>query len=560
MADENNRNNSQNGASDLWYYAKRGLLIWVVSRSVLGPNGLLTKLTGVDMSGSNRPPPPQPSVTPIDTNVIPTHVTNLWDADTEMDLYVKLSLSHDPHAALHESNNLPDLHWSGITYGDWNLDRHASFDVQIPHSVTHNNASLWADFYLSKHGATIDHLDTAYDPLSVTHSRKLLTRHHKKPKQRKEKNLLSEDGQDEEQDVVSAIQESDLIVPYWHSNLTLSLVQDTDASIPFTQTQPPALRYIPLDPLNRRKDGVSPPTGYHYPILYPNDFWLLRNQFTEINSTTTTLPLHISLNSLSFFKFNIYANIHAGMEESAKQQGTGNEMDEFKRMILETNPYFLALTGIVTLLHTLFEFLAFKNDVSHWRGEGHDLVGVSLNSILTNIFVQLVILLYLIDNNDNASWTIIGGQGIGLVIEMWKITKAVNFKLLPGTGLIPYRVQWEDKKELSEDEVKTREYDALAFKYVSWVMVPVLIAYTAYSLVYDTHRGWYSFVISTLTSFVYGFGFVQLVPQLILNYKLKSVAHMPGRAMVYKTLSTVIDDLFSFIIKVCGRSLYSFHC
>lgn len=31
----------------------------------------------------------------------------------------------------------------------------------------------------------------------------------------------------------------------------------------------------------------------------------------------------------------------------------------------------------------------------------------------------------------------------------------------------------------------------------------------------------------------------QLVPQLIINYKLKSVAHMPMKAMVYKTLSTV---------------------
>lgn len=57
-------------------------------------------------------------------------------------------------------------------------------------------------------------------------------------------------------------------------------------------------------------------------------------------------------------------------------------------------------------------------------------------------------------------------------------------------------------------------------------------------------------MISTLTSFVYMFGFAQLVPQLIINYKLKSVAHMPMKAMVYKTLSTVVDDLFAFCIKM----------
>ena len=38
-----------------------------------------------------------------------------------------------------------------------------------------------------------------------------------------------------------------------------------------------------------------------------------------------------------------------------------------------------------------------------------------------------------------------------------------------------------------------------------------------------------------VTSRVLQFGFVQLIPQLIINYKLKSVAHMPMKAMVYKS-------------------------
>jgi len=103
---------------------------------------------------------------------------------------------------------------------------------------------------------------------------------------------------------------------------------------------------------------------------------------------------------------------------------------------------------------------------------------------------------------------------------------------------------------LSEDEKKTQEYDALAFRYVSYGAIPCLAGYTIYSLTYETHRGWYSFVISTLTSFVYMFGFAQLIPQLIINYKLKSVAHMPMKAMIYKTLSTVVDDFFAFCIKM----------
>lgn len=40
------------------------------------------------------------------------------------------------------------------------------------------------------------------------------------------------------------------------------------------------------------------------------------------------------------------------------------------------------------------------------------------------------------------------------------------------------------------------------------------------------------------------------VPSLYINYRLKSVAHMPAKAMTYKFLNTFIDDLFAFTIKM----------
>lgn len=41
-----------------------------------------------------------------------------------------------------------------------------------------------------------------------------------------------------------------------------------------------------------------------------------------------------------------------------------------------------------------------------------------------------------------------------------------------------------------------------------------------------------------------------MTPQLFINWKLKSVAHIPWRAFIYKALNTIIDDLFAFIIKM----------
>ena len=41
-----------------------------------------------------------------------------------------------------------------------------------------------------------------------------------------------------------------------------------------------------------------------------------------------------------------------------------------------------------------------------------------------------------------------------------------------------------------------------------------------------------------------------MTPQLFINYKMKSVAHLPWRQMTYKFLNTFIDDIFAFVIKM----------
>jgi hypothetical protein len=137
--------------------------------------------------------------------------------------------------------------------------------------------------------------------------------------------------------------------------------------------------------------------------------------------------------------------------------------------------------------------------------------------------MQLIIFLYLFDNSDGTSWMILFGQGMGIVIEAWKITKTVDVRIreAPGGSLLPYRITFEDKHKLSETEQKTKEYDEIAFKYLYMVAIPLLGAYAAYSVMYDNHKSWYSFVITTLVGSVYAYGFLMMVPSLYINYRLK---------------------------------------
>ena len=292
-----------------------------------------------------------------------------------------------------------------------------------------------------------------------------------------------------------------------------------------------------------------------YPIIFPNEFWNLKEHNVPVNSTTKTLPLKIDVYPLSFMKFQIYASMEEGMRKQAEQPGpfgqttSTSDFEELKRMMLETNPVLLGTTMVVSMLHSLFEFLAFKNDISHWRNK-KDNVGVSVRTILSNVVMQTIIFLYLMDNNEETSWLILIGQGFGILLEFWKITKAVNVRVVKVNSVFPYRIKLENKHELSETEKDTQTYDKEAFYYMYWVAGPLLIAYSLYSLYYQEHKGWYSFTISTLVGFVYTWGFLMMVPSLYINYKLRSVAHMPRKAMVYKFLNTIVDDLFSFCIRM----------
>ncbi|KAF8529950.1 cleft lip and palate transmembrane protein 1-domain-containing protein [Gautieria morchelliformis] len=479
----------------------------------------------------------------------PVSATPAWPLGSKIELHFHLATSpfhRDVFLDRDKTESLPSFIWDNITLGDWSDDSRAmQYMVNIPAAVQTNKTSLFAHIFVVKDNASPDPASPNFNLQSVHHFPKLLTRYMPKVKVRKEKNLLtSEEEASKEEDEPQA----DVIVPYWHSNLTLTLVSDNPA-IPYQKLPPVVSQYISLIPNARDHTGTQ---GLYSPIIYPNDFWHLRSQLVEVNSTTPTLPLHVTFYPISYMKFQMYATLTSGFDEAAKG-GAGAasaELDEVKRMLVETNPFLLILTAVVSILHMVFEMLAFSSDVSHWRNK-KELTGVSVR-IVTNVLVQFVILLYLLDNNAETSWMILMGQGMGMLIEAWKVTKAVDIKVMPAAkgSKFPYRLDIQDKHVLSDDERKTQEYDKEAFRYVSYVAIPLLAGYTIYSLIYETHRGWYSFVISTLTSFVYLFGFAQLVPQLIINYKLKSVAHMPIKAMIYKTLSTVVDDFFAFCIKM----------
>ena len=291
--------------------------------------------------------------------------------------------------------------------------------------------------------------------------------------------------------------------------------------------------------------NIVPATNSYSPHVYFNDFWLLRDKLVLMNDTVDEQSIHLVVGPIASWK----AHMMAQMDNSFNLQeqwgiSSGGEADEVKRIFLEGNPVYLALTVAVSMLQSVFDVLAFKNDIGFWK-DNKSMKGLSARSIVINAVCQVIVFLYLLDNE--TSTVVLISSFVGTLIEFWKVTKAMDVSIQHTRSGLPY-LRFKDKASYIQSQ--TDKYDADAMRYMSYVLYPLVAGYAGYALIYETHKSWYSWIVNSLVGAVYTFGFILMVPQLYLNYKLKSVAHLPWRQMTYKFLNTIIDDLFAFVIKM----------
>ncbi|XP_043921082.1 cleft lip and palate transmembrane protein 1-like protein isoform X1 [Protopterus annectens] len=320
-------------------------------------------------------------------------------------------------------------------------------------------------------------------------------------------------------------------VSHWRSRLSLNVMAD-----------------------NFRFDGSSLPSDVHrymkmiqqgkkiqyLPILFIDQLSNRMKDLMIINSSTVELPLTICYDKISLGKLRFWIHMQDAVYSLQQFGFTEKDADEVKGIFVDTNLYFLALTFFVAAFHLLFDFLAFKNDISFWKRK-KTMVGMSTKAVLWRCFSTVVIFLFLWD--EQTSLLVLIPAGVGAVIEVWKVKKALKLNI-QFKGLIP-AFQFGS---YNKAERQTEEYDTQAMMYLSYILYPLCIGGAVYSLLYVKYKSWYSWLINSLVNGVYAFGFLFMLPQLFVNYKLKSVAHLPWKAFMYKAFNTFIDDVFAFII------------
>lgn len=274
---------------------------------------------------------------------------------------------------------------------------------------------------------------------------------------------------------------------------------------------------------------------YYVPLFYANDVWTLRRDLVRVNESLREVNLTVQFYLVSPGK-HLYSRRLGGSRNV-------DLLEELKDILMSTNVYLLVTTLVVSILHTLLDLLSLKNDFQFWLNS-KSFTGISVKTLFVQIASDAIILLYLWNSSSQTSTYLLFFMGASLLLNLWKLTRVCSFSL--NLSFPFFHVGFEGDYRTSE----TANYDSVAIRFASWVLLPCFFAYAAYSWTHDSYKSCYSFLISTLAGAVYTFGFVLMTPQLYINYKLQSVGHLPWRALFYRFLRTIIDDLFSFVIKM----------
>ncbi|KAE9027346.1 hypothetical protein PR001_g11901 [Phytophthora rubi] len=418
-------------------------------------------------------------------------------------------------------------------------------------SALRGNASVFLHVHVTHAGFSPDPRDTQhYDKYRTIHQALSLVKYAPKPNA-KNTSLLLAPAESKVGSKAGVEEEAAATISYWKPAASVRLVTDFTRypveELPVMVYQ--NLRYV-QHPMDQR--------WRYLPALYVDDLSQTQDKLVQLNATMddgdggdAVLPLQLSWSPLSFARWQMQLTF-ATVFVSQEQMGvSSSDLDALRSMVTDTHPVLLAVTMSVSLLHLLFDWLAFRHDVSYWRAKGDNVVGVSLRAMAAELGSQAVVLLYLVDQDSTLLVT--GPQFISVVLLVWKVTKVwraqrrqLATEVSVDTGAASGKMDKYSLRLLEE----TQRADSLATSHMLFVLAPLTAGYAVYSLLYVQHAGWYAWLLESLTTTVYALGFVFMLPQLVINYRLKSVAHLQWRLLVYRALNTFIDDLFAFVIKM----------
>lgn len=309
-------------------------------------------------------------------------------------------------------------------------------------------------------------------------------------------------------------------------------------------------------------DGTSPMPIAERPIRYPlvgskktgkryvlpvavDLFGFEQRQWVPLsaNASVEDPTLRLAMENTGMHRYSLVEMLKQSVRMYLKVGFSETDLEELQQYFFRYPMHVLISMQVIGVLQTLLTTLAFKNDIAFFRGR-QDYTGLSSRSLGTDVLQDIVIFLYLYDLT-GISRIVLAQVGIGAAISAWKYVRVARLKLRWSNAL-PWVTH--NRGLALEGEKDTEDIDAKGMNMLMWVLYPLSIAWGIWCLQTYHYSSWWSWGVSTAANFAYTFGFINMMPQIFINYKLKSVAHMPWRVLMYKFFHTFIDDVFAWFI------------
>lgn len=169
---------------------------------------------------------------------------------------------------------------------------------------------------------------------------------------------------------------------------------------------------------NRKKQQQSERKYFYKPPIHVDEIGLTSDKYIPLNRTVLILPLKLSYAPMSLERWLLMSTMEQSLSDQKQIGFTDKDIDDVRRLISDTSVYLLGITILASLLHLFFEFLAFQSDIQFWN-DNKSLAGLSTRAVITDLFSQIIIFLFLVDSETSILVTI--PSFIGILIQVWKV-------------------------------------------------------------------------------------------------------------------------------------------
>ncbi|TGZ63263.1 hypothetical protein CRM22_007017 [Opisthorchis felineus] len=275
-------------------------------------------------------------------------------------------------------------------------------------------------------------------------------------------------------------------VSYWLSTLRVFLLR---TPVVFDRNTVAAELVPHIRPTldKRSQRPVYLPAVYVNPLMQPSADWTETPVVSRREQEYPTMEFTVAVEPQSIGKFRLRCMLGMMAEQLRSYGFKQKDIDDVRQLFLDTNFYFLVTTMFVSVCHILFDFLAFKNDISFWR-KAKNTTGLSMRTVVWRFVSSFIIFLHLCE--ERSSLLVIVPMGISTCIELWKLARLTKFSFSFKHGF--------RRGQRSKTERETDELDAQFMFWLQVLLIPLCVAGSIYSLLYTPHRSWYSWCLQTL--------------------------------------------------------------